>query len=45
MGLSKGEILQGANINSIVTGQGSDTEADQRALSNGIDFKGVQWEK
>ncbi|TSE08210.1 hypothetical protein [Aquimarina algiphila] len=45
IGLTKQEILNGANLNSIITLHGSDSEADQRAISKGINFNGVRWRK
>ncbi|WP_159439397.1 DUF6443 domain-containing protein [Tenacibaculum agarivorans] len=38
LGMSLKRVLEGANINSRITGFGPDTPADQRALTNGYKF-------
>ena len=38
-------LKTGANISSILTGNGRDTEADQRAIANGYNYNRVIWKK
>lgn len=45
IGLSEKRILDGADANSRITFKGPDTEADQRALSNGVKYPWVVWSK
>jgi hypothetical protein len=43
IGVTKAELLSGADMNSRLTLHGPDTPADQQALSRGYDYKGVTW--
>ena len=45
IGLGLKESLEGADLNSRLTGFGPDSAADQRALKNGFNFRGIRWEK
>ena len=45
VGFSLAEVKQGAQINSVVTGNKLDTKADQKALENGYKYEGVIWKK
>jgi hypothetical protein len=43
--ISLNKTLDGANFNSRVTLNGPDSAADQRAITNGYNYKGIKWKK
>jgi hypothetical protein len=45
VGYSLKETTVGANLSSILTGHGKDSAADQRAITNGYNYKRVGWKK
>ncbi|MDP9957615.1 RHS repeat-associated protein [Epilithonimonas hungarica] len=45
VGYSLKETTGGANLSSILTGHGKDSAADQRAITNGYNYKRVGWKK
>jgi hypothetical protein len=45
IGLTQDRILNGADLSSRLSGSGADTAADQKALTSGINYKGVRWKK
>ena len=45
VGYSLGEVKTGANVSSVLTGNGKDTATDQRAISNGYNYNRVGWKK
>ncbi|QQQ30447.1 RHS repeat-associated core domain-containing protein [Chryseobacterium indoltheticum] len=38
-------LKNGANTSSVLTGKGKESQADRNAVTNGFNYKGVQWKK
>ena len=45
IGVDSNKILQGADLNSVFSLDGFDSDADQQALRNGINYKGIKWKE